>query len=118
MRKFPLLRNELLKSGWIPWAIAEQAYKQYVIEGHGGQSLERVAQRGGFCLFEIDMLLAKDYNPHHWPKDEEFIRSSGSMICELCGLFYYDHPYSPRYLSYSEGTPFLKRLCDGRLVKL
>jgi len=50
---------------------------------------------------------------------EEFIRASGDCICEICGKKYYDHPLekNKEYLDY-EDRPFLRRLCDGTLVKL
>lgn len=44
-----------------------------------------------------------------------FDRASGDSIC-TCGKLYFDHPYTD-HVDY-DGRPFLKRLCDGRIVKL
>lgn len=41
----------------IPWHIAEEAYKEYILQGGRGQSLERLAERGGFGWEEIIHLL-------------------------------------------------------------
>jgi hypothetical protein len=46
----------------IPWRIQERAWKQYAALGHGSQSAERIAQRGGFGLEELIFLLAGE-NP-------------------------------------------------------
>lgn len=48
--------------------------------------------------------------------EHDLIRASGSTICEFCRRLYFDHPYSDHrdYL----GRPYLKKLCDGRIVKL
>jgi len=42
------------KSRDIPWLIAEIAYEEYIEHGGRGQSLTRVAERGGFGLCEMD----------------------------------------------------------------
>ena len=41
----------------------------------------------------------------------EFVHASGESLCERCGLPYCEHGPEP-------GFPFLKRLCDGKAVKL
>lgn len=46
-----------------------------------------------------------------------FVRASGESICPTCSAPYWKHPHAPEFLSW-EGTPYLRRLCDGRLVKL
>lgn len=39
-------------------------------------------------------------------------------ICDVCGMFYRDHPMETRDLDY-QNLPWLNRMCDGRtLVKL
>ena len=44
--------------GRIPWSVAERAYDSYVANfGGRGQSLERVAERGGFYVGEMDQQL-------------------------------------------------------------
>lgn len=119
MRRFPVQHHEYpWAPRWIPWIIAECAYVEYARCGHGNQSLERLAERGGFSVREIDTLLAGDYHGK-FPTDppESFTRAGGLVICGHCGLQYIDHPMSPHYLSYDQ-RPFLHRLCDGRLVKL
>lgn len=45
----------------IPWAAAEQAYREYVKHGGAGQSLERLAERGGFALAEWACLYQGHY---------------------------------------------------------
>ena len=41
----------------VPWSVAELAYSVYVRRGGGDQSLERLAERGGFGASEMDMFL-------------------------------------------------------------
>ena len=55
MREFPIQ-----KVGMIPWSLAEQAYKVYAARYGRGQSLERLAERGGFGLAELGDLLLRD----------------------------------------------------------
>jgi hypothetical protein len=43
----------------IPWSVAEKAYCQYARHYGTGQSLERLAERGGFGLGEMDELYPK-----------------------------------------------------------
>lgn len=45
----------------------------------------------------------------------DFRRASGESFCQTCGHLYRNHPYS-EHIGYS--GPFLRRLCDGSLVKL
>jgi len=51
----------------------------------------------------------------------DFVRAGGDCVCELCSRPYRKHPHDMRYLA-TDGTgkeyPWLRRLCDGRLVKL
>lgn len=51
-----------IEAGWIPWALAEIAYKAYAKDGHGSQSLERLAERGGFGWNELLACLRGSYN--------------------------------------------------------
>jgi hypothetical protein len=46
----------------------------------------------------------------------EFRRTSGSVICKVCGKEYRRHPHSDD--RDWNGDPFLNELCDGSLVKL
>ncbi len=41
----------------VPWSVAELAYSVYMRRGGGDQSLERLAERGGFGAVEMDMFL-------------------------------------------------------------
>lgn len=42
----------------VPWRIHKKAWEQYARLGHGSQSAERLAERGGFGLTELIILLA------------------------------------------------------------
>jgi hypothetical protein len=44
----------------IPWWLAEEAYKYYVEKFGSSQSLQQLADRGGFGRNELLMLLRKD----------------------------------------------------------
>jgi hypothetical protein len=46
----------------IPWGLAEILYPVYAAAGHGSQSLETLAKRGGFGRGEIGMLAVGAYN--------------------------------------------------------
>ncbi len=64
-RPFPIQGGMEPGSGWygaseIPWWLAEEAYAYYVALGHGDQSLERLAERGGFGRKELLLLLRKE----------------------------------------------------------
>lgn len=52
-RQFPLLGFQ----GFIPWALAEEAYAVYAKRYGTDQSLERLAERGGFGTDELDDML-------------------------------------------------------------
>ncbi|CAM4465758.1 hypothetical protein [Corallococcus exiguus] len=61
-RRFPLILSpEERKAGAptsMPWALAERAYVVYCDRySGGGQTLERVAQRGGFYTGEMDLFI-------------------------------------------------------------
>lgn len=49
--------------------------------------------------------------------DKDFERASHLCICEICGKLYIEHELYKEILSYDD-KPFLRVLCDGRLVKL
>lgn len=55
-KKFPIQESDGYPAGFVPWAIAAQAYKVYAVR-HGDQSLEQLAQRGGFGWLELAALL-------------------------------------------------------------
>lgn len=46
-----------------------------------------------------------------------YTRSSGQCVCEACGREYWRHPHAEEWVDW-QGEPWLRRLCDGRLVKL
>ena len=56
-----------------------------------------------------------EYPPLRGPDSGE--RSSGEMVCEICGQDYFTHPPDWRVVGYGN-VPFLNVLCDGRRVKL
>lgn len=41
----------------IPWSVAEKAYSVYTARYGRGQSLERIAERGGFYAEEMDLFM-------------------------------------------------------------
>lgn len=46
----------------------------------------------------------------------EFRRAGGDCVCNRCGKTYREHPHDGAILY--DGHPFLRKLCDGSLVKL
>lgn len=73
-RRFPIIRSPVRdpvtrRRGWdtsfrsIPWAWAEKAYAVYSERYGREQSLERMAQRGGFGVEELD-LFAPGWREH------------------------------------------------------
>lgn len=48
------------QASFIPWWLAEEAYQQYVRLFGDGQSLERIAERGGFGRGELLALLRRE----------------------------------------------------------
>lgn len=62
--------------GTISWALAEKAFAAYQAEGHRSQSLQRLAERGGFSHAELEDWLGltaeeinADFQPHpRWKK--------------------------------------------------
>ena len=48
--------------GTIPWDVHLRAWEGYAAAGHGDQSAERVAQRGGFGYREVQCALLGHYN--------------------------------------------------------
>lgn len=41
----------------VPWSVAERAYSAYASKWGQGQTIERLAERGGFAPSEMDMFL-------------------------------------------------------------
>lgn len=60
-KKFPIQGRENYSGEpvRIPWNYAEEAYKEYSAQYGTQQSLERLAERHGFGVFEIIDLLVK-----------------------------------------------------------
>jgi len=61
-RQFPIQAehgrlSESFPKTMIPWWVAEEAHKEYA--KHHDQSLETIAQRGGFGWLELVLLLGK-----------------------------------------------------------
>lgn len=69
-RPFPIQSEWNSKGAWgraaestIPWWLAEIAYRRYSARFGNSQSLERLAERGGFGRLELlSLLAAKDRN--------------------------------------------------------
>lgn len=61
-RPFPLLDHV----GHISWSLADEAYPAYSEDGGRGQTIERLAQRGGFSPGEMD-----EYRPGWRPVEQE-----------------------------------------------
>lgn len=60
MRMFPIIQNTYPKAGdpvSVPWSVAEQAYEVYSHCYGTDQSLERLAERSGFGVKEIEVFL-------------------------------------------------------------
>lgn len=57
-RRFPIQGVETYtgKPASIPWEMAEEIYKEYSAQ-FSGQTLERMAERGGFGVYEAISLL-------------------------------------------------------------
>lgn len=75
-RSFPIqgsLRDELpcgsAPASKIPWWLAEVAYAQYAKLFGTQQSLDRLAERGGFGRGELLMLLRGQNPCHGWSED-------------------------------------------------
>jgi len=51
------------------------------------------------------------------PPDGNWRRASGSVLCSQCRKEYRSHPYAEEYLDW-QGDFWLRRLCNGELVKL
>ena len=63
-RKFPLQTSDLIKGCYkgkaeVDWDIAKIAYTEYALQFGTQQSLERLAERGGFGALEIIVLLVE-----------------------------------------------------------
>lgn len=48
----------------------------------------------------------------------ESTRASADCTCDECERPYREHPYFRGAFAFGEEGPYLRRLCDGRLVKL
>jgi hypothetical protein len=63
------------KASQIPWEVHVHAWQVYAALGHGSQSAERIAERGGFGWSELVLLL--DYRDPYgidfpkMPRDQE-----------------------------------------------
>ena len=80
-KRFPILNED-----WdIPWSVAEKVYEGYVIRYGTKQTLERIAERGGFGKNELDMFLPC------WIQEIK-ITEVGELYNDLWGLLYPDDP--------------------------
>lgn len=60
-RSFPIMREGRDARGYrvsgtlyVPWKIGEEAWQRYAAKYGRGQSVERIAERGGFGEYEMD----------------------------------------------------------------
>lgn len=54
-RPFPVIKERgAIAPSDIPWTIAEKAYANYASRFGTQQSIERIAERGGFSAWELD----------------------------------------------------------------
>ena len=60
---FPIQKDSYGPAGHIPWKLAEVAYQAYEAAGHRNQSLQTLADRGGFSWTEVLWLLR---GPEHY----------------------------------------------------
>lgn len=69
-------------------------------------------------VFATDCEVPEDWMGFGGAEDEnvDFVRASGESTCRKCQKLYRDHPRSGH--KNWQGEPFLRTLCDGRLVKL
>jgi hypothetical protein len=73
-KMFPIQRYGGKK---IPWSVAEKAYEVYSDRYGNGQSLQRLAERGGFGTCEMDILYPE------WRNEVEEIPLLKKRIAEL-----------------------------------
>lgn len=91
-KMFPLQTSRHAPSGplQIPWSVAEIAYGAYAKECGRGQSLERLAERGGFGWCEMDR-----FYPGWREAVSELVqvRADNERLRAACQrvLDYYDH---------------------------
>lgn len=78
-KQFPIMlkRGERPHPTRIPWSVAELAYSVYAAENGTGQSLQRLAERGGFSVYEMD-----EYLPE-WEARCDVLQSLTARIAEL-----------------------------------
>lgn len=50
------------RAGTVPWETHLAAWAGYAAAGHGSQSAERIAERGGFGYAEVQCAIAGHYN--------------------------------------------------------
>ncbi len=91
-REFPVQKDQHGERGTIPWSLAEVAYEAYSAAGHGSQSLERLAERGGFGWAELLMLFRgpEHYKASHscasacWSDPRQGLCTVGCGDCDAC----------------------------------
>jgi hypothetical protein len=62
MRRAPVQAERGHPAGTIPWETHLAAWAGYAAAGHGSQSAERIAERGGFGYAEVQCALAGHYS--------------------------------------------------------
>lgn len=68
-RRFPLMKT----GRTIAWSVAERAYEQYAAGYGTNQSLDKMAQRGGFSVGEMDLFFPawRDMDGARYPGAED-----------------------------------------------
>lgn len=63
------IRGASVPMGTIPWGLHEVLWLVYADHGHGNQSAERLAERGGFSRAELGMLAVGTYGARPTPAE-------------------------------------------------
>ncbi len=113
-RKFPLLGSGH-RVGSIPWWVAEQAYIVYASKYGDSQSLERLAERGGFGISEMDEFfpewrekasvieqLQAELATHRWIPVEERLPEKHDMYDVSDGRRKWEHLWIATYKCWRE----------------
>jgi hypothetical protein len=70
-RQFPILRSGHHPTSKVPWWLAEIAYEGYVARFGDRQSLEMLAERGGFGRNELVMFIRKEAKDNDFHEHKE-----------------------------------------------
>lgn len=93
----------------IPLQPLEEMTEHWVKVGLLDPSWLHFVERYIMGINNIDILKGDD--------GEEYYRADGDVRCESCGKMYRDHDVELRFSDTGEEL-WLRRLCDGKLIKL